>query len=62
MGLTHRVDNKGEVMSVVRFEILRLLQSGLTITQLAKARKVSRSSVYKVINALLDAGYLETID
>jgi DNA-binding PadR family transcriptional regulator len=62
MGLTQEVDNNRKVMSNVRFETLRLLQSGLTVTQLAKVRKVSRASVYKVINTLLEIGYLETID
>jgi len=62
MGLTKRVDNNTPELSGVRFETLRLIQSGLTITQLSKARKVSRASVYKVINALLDNGLLEKID
>lgn len=62
MGLTHRVDSEVKVLSDPRFRILRGIQSGLTITQLSKFRKVSRASVYKVINSMLDEGMLEKTD
>ena len=62
MGLTKRVDNNVSEVSIVQFEILRGLQSGLNVTQLSKIRKKSRASVYKVINRLIDKGFLEQID
>jgi len=62
MGLTQRVDKRVIVLSNTRFEILRLLQSGLNVTDLAKIRKVSRASVYKVIKELINKGLLERID
>ena len=62
MGLTHRVDSKAKVLSDPRFRILRGIQSGLTITQISKFRKVSRASVYKVINGMLNEGLLEKTD
>ncbi len=62
MGLTQRVDSKALEVSKTQFEVLRLLQSNLTITQISISRKVSRASVYKVIKTLIHKGYLEKID
>lgn len=62
MGLTQRGDSSKKELSEIQFEVLRLLQTGLTITQIKTARKVSRASVYKVINTLIKKGFLEKID
>ena len=62
MGLTLRVDKHGLELSNVRFRILRGLQSGMNVTDLARVRKVSRASLYKVINSLISTGLLERID
>ncbi len=62
MGLTHKVDSKGKVLSDPRFRTLRGLQSGANITDIARFRKVSRASVYKVINAMLKEGLIEKTD
>jgi len=61
MGLTQRVDNKAKTLSKPRFEILRSLQSGLNITDISRVRKVSRTSVYKIINSLMKIGFLERV-
>src|SRR5690606_27275248 len=48
-GLTKKVE-------LTRFETLKLIQEGLSITEIAKARKVSRQSIYKVLTTLNKQG------
>jgi len=45
--------NKGEL---ARYEILKGIQEGLCITEIAKYRKVNRSSIYKVLSSLVKKG------
>lgn len=48
-----KATNKGEL---ARFEILKCIQEGLCITEIAKYRKVNRSSIYKVLSTLVKRG------
>jgi DNA-binding PadR family transcriptional regulator len=41
-----------------QFEVLKYLQEGLSITEIAKARKVSRKSIYKVLSSLNKKGLI----
>lgn len=45
--------NKGEL---ARFEVLKCIQEGLSISEIAKYRKVQRSSIYKVLHTLIKKG------
>ena len=45
--------NMGEL---ARYEILKCLQEGLCITEIAKYRRVNRSSVYKVLSSIVKKG------
>lgn len=48
-----KATTKGEL---ARFEILKCIQEGLCITEIAKYRKVNRSSIYKVLATLVKRG------
>ncbi len=50
-GLTKRVE-------YARYEVLKLIQQGLSITEIAKYRHVSRQSVYKVLSTLNKKGLI----
>lgn len=52
------VTNKGEL---ARFEVLKKLQEGYTITEISKYRKVSRNSIYKVLKTLNNRGMITKI-
>ncbi len=43
---------------LARFEVLKCIQEGLSITEISKYRKVQRSSVYKVLKTLVDRGLM----
>src|SRR3990167_3410589 len=51
----NRVTKKGKL---ARFETLKYIQEGLSITEMALARKVSRKSVYKVLSSLIKKGWI----
>lgn len=38
--------------NIAQYEVLKMLQEGLTISEIAKARKVARKNVYKVLSSL----------
>lgn len=42
-----------------QFEVLKFLQEGLKISQIAKIRGVGRSSIYKVLSSLINKGFVE---
>lgn len=48
-GLTNKVE-------LARFETLKYLQEGLSISEIAKLRKISRTAVYKVLSTLIKYG------
>ena len=50
---TPKATTKGEL---ARFEISKCIQEGLCITEIAKYRKVNRSSIYKVLATLVNRG------
>lgn len=50
--------NKGEF---ARYEVLKCVQEGLSITKIAKYRKVNRSSIYKVLSTLNEKGKIAKI-
>ncbi len=50
--------NKGEL---ARFEVLKSIQQGLSITEISKYRKVNRSSIYKVLSTLKKKGMIAKI-
>ena len=41
-----------------RYEVLILLQKGLGVSEIAKIRKVNRSSIYKVLSSLIKKGWV----
>ncbi len=43
---------------LARFEVLKCIQEGLTITEVSKYRKVCRSSIYKVLASLVKRGFI----
>lgn len=45
-----------------QFEVLKHLQQGLKISEIAKARKVSRTSIYKVLSSLIQKGMVRKLD
>lgn len=53
-----RATKKGEN---TRYETLKLIQEGMTISEIAKFRKVQRSSVYKVLKTLIKNGLITNI-
>lgn len=48
-GFTKRVE-------LARFELLKLIQQGLSISEIAKYRKVSRTAIYKTLSTLVSKG------
>ncbi|MBU0958136.1 MAG: MarR family transcriptional regulator [Nanoarchaeota archaeon] len=55
------VENSNSI-SQIQFEVLKYLTQFLTITEIAKQRKTSRTAVYKQINKLLEKGYIRKLD
>lgn len=53
-GLTQKVKSP-------QFEVLKKIQEGLTISEIAKYRKTSRVSVYKIIKTLINKGHVNKI-
>lgn len=47
-----------ETVEFARFETLKYIQEGLSISEIAKARKVSRTAVYKVLATLNKKGWV----
>ncbi len=43
-------------VELARFEVLKCIQEGLSITEISKYRKVYRSSIYKVLKTLVKKG------
>lgn len=52
--LTNRVE-------LAMFETLKMLQQGLTVTEIAKYRKISRQAVYGVLSSLIEKGLITKI-
>jgi DNA-binding PadR family transcriptional regulator len=54
-------DKKGATLLgyTAQFEVLKYLQEGLKISQIAKIRGVARSSIYKVLSSLIKKGFVE---
>ena len=48
-----KATNRGDL---ARFEVLKCIQEGLCMTEIAKYRKVNRSSIYKVLATLVKRG------
>jgi len=53
-GLTLKVE-------LARFELLKGIQNGLTISEISKYRRVSRQAVYKLLSSLIDEGLIKKI-
>lgn len=51
-GLTNMVENP-------QFEVLKLIQEGFCISEIAKYRNVSRQSIYKILSSLVKKGWVE---
>lgn len=58
MGDKQKVTNRGEL---ARFEISKSIQEGLSITEIAKYRKVSRKSIYSVLSSMTNEGSIRKI-
>lgn len=43
------------------FEVLKYVQQGLNVSQIAAARKVSRTAIYKVLSSLIDKGQIRKV-
>ena len=43
---------------IATFEILKYIQEGLKVTEISKARKVSRKNIYKVLSSLTNKGMI----
>lgn len=55
LGLTEKVE-------LARFEVLKKLQEGFTVTEIAKYRNVSRNAIYKILKTLLNKGLIQNTE
>ncbi len=60
-GLTNWVES-GNSLSITQFEILKYLTEYLTISEIAKHRRTSRTAVYKVIQKLIKQNRIRKVD
>lgn len=58
MGCMKKKGGATSMGELARFEVLKCMQEGLSVTETSKYRKVNRSSIYKVLKTLTNKGLI----